>query len=249
MASKSSQPALYEKMRSGAGGVAVPSPRVERHAPIRSKDLPPTIGTVTEASRSIGPGRVVRMPAGFLMLACGAIILFLAMSYMVGHKRGYGTAKVEYEKLITAATVPVNDPLSNSQTVVDVQRASNNGSGKPNPESGSAAGTSPRNDPSAWKTVIPAKDPRKKGLNYFILAQTTEQGAKLLADFCRTNGLETYVVTGNNDRSRRVVAFPGFEASARTSPDIKALEAEKWKKIKASAGDDLHSAYASLYGG
>ncbi len=253
MATKASQPAPYEKMRSGYGGIAPPASAAERHAPVSIRPSPIAVGSPTDTNVRIGPGRVLRVPAGFLLLACGFVVLCLALSYMVGHRRGFGAAKTEYEKLITATSVPVNDPLGSFQPVVETLPAAGASNAKPATPNVTPNSTIGRNEPSDWKPVIPAKDPRKKGLNYFVLAQTSEQGSKTLAEFCRSNGLETYVVAGNNDRSRRVIAFPGFEASARTSSEIKALEAkihsigDKWKKNKGTT--DLHDAYASLYGG
>ena len=89
-------------------------------------------------------------------------------------------------------------------------------------------------------------------MNYFIIAETHEQGATALAEFCRIQGLETYVVLAKNDR-RRVIAFPGFEARDRTSAQVKTLEAkihsvgDLWKRNKGTS--DLRDAYPSLYNG
>lgn len=237
MASKTSQPALYEVIR-GRTSQSVPTPEPVAH------------GRPTENGSApwLGPGRSIRIPAGYVILGCGLAIILLASSYMVGHKRGYGAAKTEYDQqIISTASLGTSDPLSIER---GPRTVANLGAGSNTHDLGSPA---TNNSQTGWKPVIPAKDPRQKGLNYFILAETTETGAKQLAEFCRSNGLETYVVSGKNDRSRRVVAFPGFPGTARNSPEVKGLEAqihsvgEKWKRNKGST--DLRDAYPSLYGG
>ena len=97
-------------------------------------------------------------------------------------------------------------------------------------------------------------DPRKKGLNYFVLAETREAGAKKIAEYCRANGLESYVIPGKNDGLRRVIVLPGFESGARSSQEVKSLESrmqdvgDKWKKAE-RGNSDFRGAYPSLYNG
>lgn len=240
MATKPSQPALYEKMRTRSASPAPISPKV---------DVYPVSAPSTDPGGSwLSPGRAVRLPAGYVLLACGVMILLLSVAYMLGHRRGAATVRSEFEKVIQTNAAAVSDPLADLTPVIP----SNSAPVRP-PSNPSAAGTSSvASSPSSWGPVIPAKDPRQKGLNYFVIAETNEQGAKHLAEFCRTHGLETYVVRGKNDR-RRVIAFPGFQARDRNSAEVRALEAkihavgDLWKKNKGST--DLRDAYPSLYNG
>lgn len=246
MALKTSQPALYEKMRSRQGGVVVAPPRVEPPPPPESLN-----GEV--AAGWLRPGQMVRMPVGYVLLAAGLVIALSAAAYMVGHNRGQAV-----ERLKLAENLSQSSPLGAEAVTLDPMTES-----QASPASGMKAATTTEKavrpparsgNSTTWGAVEPKVDPRKKGLNYFVLAETTQQGAIRLADFCRTHGLETYVVPGKNDRLRRIVTLPGFASSARSSPEIKALEAlihnvgDKWKKTQ--RGDtDLRDAYPSLFGG
>ena len=100
---------------------------------------------------------------------------------------------------------------------------------------------------------MPKADPRKKGLKYFVLAETTDEaGATKLADFCRSCGLESYVLPSDNKKHRRVIACPGFDPSARLNPEVKGLEAqihsigEKWAQAKLSVAEEHVAAQAVI---
>lgn len=240
MATKPSQPALYEKMRTRSAAPVPISPKVDVH--------PQVSANVDESPSWLGPGKAIRLPSGYVLLACGIGILLLSVAYMLGHKRGTAVSRGEYEKVIQTQAGGVSDPLTSMTPVIDASGISQPASSTP---------ATPNRTPNAtvsasWGPLAPAKDPRQKGLNYFIIAETHEPGAKSLAEFCRAHGLETYVVVSKNDR-RRVIAFPGFEARDRTSAVVKSLEAkihsvgDLWKKNKGST--DLRDAYPSLYNG
>ena len=239
MAAKPSQPALYEKMRTRNAPVPI-SPKVDVH---------PQVTTSEDSAHSwLGPGRAIRLPSGYVLLACGMAILLFSVAYMMGHERGAAVSRGEYEKVIQGNTAEVSDPLGNLTPmlgVTDTSQPASAGNGNSTRQAAAA-------NPTSWGQLVPAKDPRQKGLNYFIIAETHESGAKSLAEFCRIHGLETYVVLSKNDR-RRVIAFPGFEARDRTSTHVRALEAkihsvgDLWKKNKGST--DLRDAYPSLYNG
>jgi hypothetical protein len=92
-----------------------------------------------------------------------------------------------------------------------------------------------------------------RGWTYYVLAETTPQGAVRLAEFCRANGLETYIVTANNGR-RKVIAFPGFQGSALSATATAIKEritsvGVKFKRQNKNAGTDLSDAYPSPYEG
>jgi hypothetical protein len=249
MASKSSQPALYEKMRSRPAGSIAPAPM--------KIDIPPDLPPIEVAGSWLRPGQMIRLPAGYVLLAAGIVIILSAFAYMVGHSRGQAVERRKYEDGVRGKID--GGPVEAAYTL-DPMTESVSGSQQQPVGSGSRSGSNPAaasgvkaSHPSSWGAIEPRTDPRKKGLNYFVLAETTQAGAVRLADFCRSQGLETYVVSGKNDR-RRVVAFPGFGSSARSSAEVKALEAlihtvgDKWKRTQ--KGDtDLRDAYPALHGG
>jgi hypothetical protein len=176
------------------------------------------------------------------------MLILLFFTYMFSYKRGYRAAETEINQLLLE-----NSNALAQATLVEPLKAVPPGGATPGGQadrSNPSGGVTPR-DPSGWRPLI--SDPRVKGLNYFVLVEGSETGAVQLAEFCRTNGLESYVVSGKNDRLRRVIAFPGFPSSARSSGEVKALEAkihqigDQWKKLK--RGTDLRDSYPSLYSG
>jgi hypothetical protein len=188
------------------------------------------------------------MPVGYVLLAAASVLFLLFGTYMFSYKRGYHAAETEINQLLLE-----NSNALAQATLVEPLRSVPPGGAAPAGQANrptSGGGVTPR-DPTGWRPLH--SDPRVKGLNYFVLVESSETGAVQLAEFCRTNGLETYVVSGKNDRLRRVIAFPGFPSSARSSGEVKALVAkihqigDQWKKLK--RGTDLRDSYPSLYSG
>ena len=101
-----------------------------------------------------------------------------------------------------------------------------------------------------WGTIT--DDPRQAGMLYFMLSQTTKDGAGRLAAFCRGRGLETYAISGDNTRLHRVIALPGF--STRSEQGVEDLKrtiqniGQVWAETE-GRGDNLQDAYLSLYQG
>ncbi|MDP6541781.1 MAG: hypothetical protein QGF07_03255, partial [Phycisphaerales bacterium] len=89
-------------------------------------------------------------------------------------------------------------------------------------------------------------------MHYFMLSQTTKEGAERLVSFCREKGLETYAISGDNTRLHRVIALPGF--ASRNEQGVEDLRSQIQGTGRAWAegdgrGDDLKDAYLSLYQG
>jgi hypothetical protein len=199
----------------------------------------------------LAPGRTIRLPVGYFLLGGGVMILVVWFAFMLGHNRGEGKARNQFEQTVLDQTGGIGtdgslitlDPL-NQQGGAEVQTPGPSTNIKP-PSGSSAAAT------GKWGPVVPKSNPCRKGELHFVLAETTESGAKALADFCRGKGLETYVISGKNDRLRQVVAFPGFVNSARTSSAVRALEAkihqvgQLWKAANRS-NSDLRDAYPKV---
>ena len=240
MSKRSAQPALYEKINLRAGPLT----------PTTSTGIEPKpVVDVGGSSQWLTPGRSVRLPVGYVLVAAGVVLGLIFLTYMFGHSRGYNAAEAEFNSLLVQA--------SNAQaeaTLLEPLKEIPAGTpSTPNAvKQGSPPAVSPARHPSTWGKVL--SDPRQKGLNYFILIEGSESGALTLAEFCRNAGLETYVVAGKNGRPTRVIALPGFPTSARASADIKALESrihsvgEKWKTTQ-RGNTDLRDAFPSLFGG
>lgn len=239
MSRKTSQPALYEKFASRAGTLSTPT-RIE----------PKLVASSEPSTPWLTPGRSIRVPVGYVLLAGALVLGLLFGTYIFSFNRGTKTARAEFEQeLLRASNALSQATLVEPLTAVPPSGGGPAKAGQPNRPSGSGAVAS--RDPSRWGPLI--SDPRVKGMNYFVLVEGSENGAVKLAEFCRGNGLETYVVSGKNDRLRRVIAFPGFQSSARSSAEVKALEAkihqvgDQWKKSQ--RGTDLRDSYPSLFNG
>lgn len=252
MAKRSATPALYEKMRtrpSDGGGTIAPSSRIVEPA------SRPAVTRTDVGGNWLGPGRVIRLPVGYVLLAAALMIVVVVTAYMVAFKRGQSTGKAELSQMVNdlSGSEPrvTNDPLTDLNAPPSGARGALTDSPTARKSSAAASGLQIRPS-SAWGAIT--ADPRKKGLNYFVVAETREPGAKKIAEFCRNNGLETYVIPGKNDGLRRVIVLPGFESGVRSSPEVKSLESrmqdvgDKWKKFE-RGNSDFRGAYPSLFNG
>lgn len=215
-------PALYELMRRPGA----PADAAPRAAP-------------APAAASSRTGRAPGLPESFTIslgraaaLAAGVVVL-VAIAYGIGVQRGRATAG-------RAAAEPASiDPVTPA----------------PSRPSAAPSGAGGR---QATGPVRPAAtdnkgDPRVKGERYFVLAHPSSDRASEMVEFCRANGLDAYLVPDDNALLRKVIVLPGYkDASQKSSPDIKALEAkirsvgEKWKK-QARGNKDFGDAYPELF--
>ena len=250
MATKPTQPALYEKMRTRLGS-AEPISTVEPKVAPLPIDPPEVSGSWLQAGRS------VRLPVGYVIVGSAIAFVVVLVAYIAGHQRGQTTERGRLEQQLAGSAVLASD-LETLDPLVEPASSDGRGvlsyvppgSTQPNARSNAGVRTSV---PTSWGPVEPKSDPRTKGQTYFVLAETNQPGALKLAEYCRANGLETYVVLAKNSR-RQVIAFPGFQRSSRMNPEVKALEAQihaigaKWKKNE--RGDsDLSDAYPLTHNG
>jgi hypothetical protein len=134
-----------------------------------------------------------------------------------------------------SATTP--RPSDGSRTPTTPENSAANGPAVPPSGLASNAGTAENSAAasSANAALGPAAagDPRQAGLSYFVLCSTLEANALRVVDFCRSKGLDAYVVPDQNGRLREVTVLPGFEAGERSSSAIKELE-ERIRKVGVS---------------
>ncbi|HWB19139.1 MAG TPA: hypothetical protein VG711_02480 [Phycisphaerales bacterium] len=247
MSRKSSKPALYERMQLQRS-MSAPSNDQESERPERSA------GSESPFPEWLSAGRVVRVPIGYIFVVGAFMVLCLALAYSVGVKRGQSAANES----------SVNEPFLPSHALEN--RSSESGGGMGDLGSKSTISedsaeevkpttyTEPRVLPKAQWADLNA-DVREKGENYFVLAETTKDGATRLAEYCRSEGLETYVIPRKNVSSRYlVIACPGFRVGERSTPVVKNLEqriheiGDSWKANKHGT-TNLHDAYPKLYDG
>ena len=260
---KSRGPALYEvigKRSAAPVGRPMPAPPSRRRPnravhkqvpPVRSQPAAETSGSSANGtSRWLMPGSAIRIPTGVILAASVLVIVLLLMIYMIGHRRGRDVAIAQMNVTTGQADAGaravdrpvVVDPLATAETTISV-----------NPYPGDAGreslGSNYGDSKAAWAPI--SSDPRVSGLSYFVLAEWHGQEISALAEFCRTRGLETYVVPGKNARFNRVIVVPGFESAQRNDPWVLKLENDiheagrAWKR--AGGGSDLSDAYPILY--
>ncbi|MDP7009600.1 MAG: hypothetical protein QGI78_08530 [Phycisphaerales bacterium] len=226
---KKKGPALYELIRP-AGSETLPTP-TQAHQNKRIEDDDNLTHNV------LTPGRSIRMSIGTIGVFAAVAIALIVISYTIGFNRGEAIAREDYGTRLfeeVAGTRPVQKPVA---PVISPQI-------DPQPEL-----QEPTVRPK-WGGIN--ADPRVAGTHYFILSQTTKEGAERIAAFCRENGLETYAISGDNTRLHRVIALPGFES--RDAQGVNDLRmnirtiGQAWAEGE-GRGDDLHDAYLSLYQG
>ena len=236
MRRKSSSPALYELIRA----------RQAPPAPMAAEDEEAAEAPAEPSLRWLSPGRTIRLPVGYLLLATAALILCLSVAYVVGHSRGERLARAEYEQQWLAdheVAWPVppperplrSEPQTGSRGSIP---APVGGEDVPHPQPLSQG----ERGEEGWGPIL--SDPRRPGHNYFVLIHTKRENAVELARFCRDRGVEAYVVAVKNVSLYRVIVLPGYVRGERDSEQVRDLErrivevARKWK-LQVNPRDDL----------
>ncbi|MDY7109737.1 MAG: hypothetical protein SYC29_13965 [Planctomycetota bacterium] len=256
MAKRSGRTPLYELIKRRG------DPAERRAEPPRPGEAPPD----EENRRWLAPGRTIRVPIGYLLLALAGVLLLLAIVYMLGYWRGGQDTRAEYDARYLEsraggdAARRARDPLTEpgaEETGADAARPASPSAA---PEDGGAPADDSRADEtgltrprSAWGPV--ESDPRRAGRWYLVLAETQPEGARRLAAYCREAGLEAYVVVSHNNPARRcVIVLPGLASDAMSDPRERPLREQVYRVGDAwqatHRGErNLRDAYLHLYEG
>ncbi|MHC5113529.1 MAG: hypothetical protein ACYTGP_03775 [Planctomycetota bacterium] len=265
MARRSSPP-LYELIMSGRRPGTIRTPDgVDHVAPEEQSEPEPELEELEEAyedddeeyetviveheAPALGPARTVRVPMGYLLLAAAGLVVGLVGAYMIGSWQGARAERTAIdETLLANGPGPrADDPLSGPVPArpEDLDRTAEV-TPPPTREQPSTPPAGPATDERGWYPVD--ADPRRPELHYLVLAETRPEGAFRLADFCREEGLESYVVASNNPRFRRVIAFPGLTTRSESSAEMRGLRervqrvGQAWK-ARYPGESDLSDAY------
>ena len=214
MGRRNNKPALYELSRKNHPADHQPSP-VPQDESVQSMGIP-----------WFTPGVGVRVPVGFLILA---LVLFVLIG-LGGWWLGFAQGVAETEQLMADRPSQFTvDPLQQPSDLGDPtesDKLSPNQTGLLEDQAGSPAGSESENGASE------APEP----LWHFVLAETGQDGALRLAEFCRQQGLEVIVVPRNNTGLARILALPGMTTSNRKASGVRALDeriaaiGRQWKK-------------------
>jgi len=221
MARRHIGPALYELMRG------------RRPQPRRAEPPPPE----TAAWGWLSPGRTVRLPIGYLLLAAAVVLVAAVAAFTIGYSQGQDRAKTELDQQWLA---------SNQQTLAvpppEALPAAPPQAAPARPAPADATRAAPARGTPEWGPIL--SDPREAGKNYFVLIHTRRESAVRLAEFSRNNDVEAYVIRAKNLSLYKVVALPGFGRGERSADFVLALErrieevARKWK-LQVNPRDEL----------
>ncbi len=238
-------PSIYEllKRTTLSGGSAPTGPAgnpVGSGTPVQTGGPPsPKVGRAplnlsTSASSS---ATKLEIPVLWMVVAVVAIVVAIVIAYNVG-LRGNGDP---------AAIGPSGDVAP--KPVVPATGGNQAASGA---QGNQGSGGRPTTVPPLAATDNTG-DPRQKGFKYFVLAHPSTERAPAMVEFCRTNGLDAYLVPDDNAMLRKIVVLPGYrDSSEKSSEPIRKLEAEirrvgeKWKNA-ARGNKDFSDAYPEMF--
>ena len=222
-------PALYELINPTGGEPMRPVKHVQ---PISRVDDDENL-----THNVLTPGRSVRMSIGTIGVFAAVAVALILISYTIGFNKGDAVAREDYGSRLFQEVDSTPLPQAQIKPVVS-----------PTQPPSQIAKPSAKNP--KWGAI--GADPRQSGGHYFILSQTTKEGAERIASFCREKGLETYAISGDNTRLHRVIALPGFTKRNEQGVTDLLLRirsiGQAWAEDE-GRGDDLHDAYLSLYQG
>ncbi len=244
MAKRRTNPALYELIQARQGNrAAAPTPDPEPTA---------VAPTTSESIGWFSPGRTIRLPVGYLFLAAAGLILLGVFAYMFGYQHGERATELQFGDLadrtgaIPSAQIAQDPMATDSRAGGGSPRSATYGPAVRRSSTGSMVTNAGR-----WGPI--QSDPREAGLNYFILIHTQRENAIKLANFCRNESLEAYVVKAKNMNQYQVIVLPGYRKGARELEQIRDLErrikavTRMWK-LRINPRDDL-SYYPDRYDG
>jgi hypothetical protein len=194
------------------------------------------------SSARLDPKAVQSLVIAVVVLA--AIVTAYMFGVSVGVSRGRSAAEQSAStesggspSIASGPSATTPRPSDGSRTPTTPENSATNGLAVPPSglasNAGNAENSAAASSANAALGPASAGDPRQSGLSYFVLCSTLEANALKVVDFCRSKGLDAYVVPDQNGRLREVTVLPGFEAGERSSPAIKELE-ERIRKVGVS---------------
>lgn len=235
MASKRRGPVLLEllKDRSPSGPQRTPPPAVAPPPPAP----PPPVSRPSPAPKPVpvdsgarpwwmSPGRVVRIPVGYLFFAAAGVVALFALGWTLGHRQAVVSHRTvlaaEAEETLGAShdpllSEPTSRPSNVRQQTVQAQTPTTRTT---QPQSSQTAEQAPRTRPGQ------PGDPRTPGLNYYIVVRESPETAERAASFLRNNGLAAVTIPDNNPRFHNVVVLKGFAREDLGSEERRRLHQE-----------------------
>ena len=215
-------PALFELVRSTgikrSSSSARENPLIPEKTPLSSKKQgksnpshTTSTSPTTTAEEPATLNQSIRLPLGYIFVACAAVILLLVIAYSVGYARGNNASKAEKAGFLnnSNSTESTESTTSNNTTTsppMDNQAASTTSHNNANPDLSKGN----RNLSNPTPTTDRTTDTRRKGLNYIFVERFSPEEADQVADYLAGQGIDAMVLPANN-RLRQVVLRQGFE--------------------------------------
>ncbi len=178
----------------------------DRATPVPGAPRRPTISEPAEDDgggvlRLLSPGRVLRIPIGYLLFAvAGAIVLVIA-AYVIGYDQREREYDRQAARELASAFEGMEDPArARDRGATATADGANAIAGT---DGGGGAAVTPRPEPAPTGSTLPnvwlvgegVPDPREPGLNYFVLASTIPRAeAERLARFVGERGIGVVVL-------------------------------------------------------
>lgn len=174
----------------------------------------------------LSPGKVIRVPVGYVLLVAAGFIVVGFGGYMLGYQQNQREVAAQIEAKHRAEQAAIVDPtwvqntkpIGSSIAAPPVDRAAGvtanrgvdvGGAMRSADVSGSAS------DPAGSATLIKmmsgTKDPRTPDLNYFVVAHAPVAEADRAAEFLAANGIPVARLLPNRNGMANVVVLIGFE--------------------------------------
>ncbi|MDG2031760.1 MAG: hypothetical protein P8J45_12215 [Phycisphaerales bacterium] len=206
--------------------------------------------------RSESTARVIRLPIGFLYTGLVVVLLLLIALYAYGFHRGQVATEAKWAQdtidsaeadRLLGQTNEVTEPTKPDE-VPGIASAPVTTTG--NPSGTAVAGTT---IPVTTKPTKPTStDPRRSGLNYYIICHPSRAKLDELVAFCSQHGLDAHS-SPNRKGDPKVYVTPGFASGESSAAPMVALRARirevgvLWNRLDPGQNSDFSTHYPEKY--
>jgi hypothetical protein len=201
---------------------------------------------VKASTRSKAVARIVRLPIGFLYVGLVVVVLLLIAFYAYGFHRGQSEMAAKWAQ-DTIDSAEANRLLGQTREVT-----------VPAKVPGETVSPATTNTAISDETTVPAttspvsSDPRRPGMNYYVICHPSRAKVNELVTFCIEHGLAVRIAP-NRKGDPMVYVTPGFAPGERSGAPMVALRARirevgvLWKRQDPGQNDDFSQHYPEKY--
>ncbi len=196
-------------------------------------------------ARSEPSSRVIRLPIGFLYTGLAVVLLLLVALYAYGFHRGQVAMEAKWAQ-DTIDSVEANRLLTQTNEVTEPAR---------DQEAASVPVTTVASTASPAVPVTTKQandDPRRPGLNYYIICHPSRAKLDELVAFCSEHGLDAHSAF-NRKGDPKVYVTPGFTSGGSSAEAMVALRARirevgvLWNRLDPGQNSDFSTHYPEKY--